>query len=724
MKNPFRYALLISLLIATIPCSAAQYSETWASVGTHVAAPEWFQDAKFGLWFHWGAYTVPAYGYEWYPRNMYKSDDWSGTYKHHVDTYGDPMTDWPYNKFIDGGYDKKGNWVQFAPKLSSQGGKFDPDSWAELFDSAGAKIAGPVAEHHDGFSLWASKVNPWNSLAKGPKVDLVKALTDAFRSKGMKVMISMHHAWNTTGYYESAPAQTDETLKKLFGQLTTAEAEQVWLEKLKEVIDGYQPDYIWQDHNVVKMSESTRLKFLAYYYNKEADWGKEVVASYNDGFNTNTAVKQYERGGPADLTTPFWLSEDAISSSTWSYIEGMKYYTSTVLLHRLLDIVSKNGNLILNISPKADGTIPTEQRTILLAMGDWLRKFGSAIYGTRAWSVYGEGPTKMGGGSFSAPVAGTGEDIRYTRTKDTSAVYAIFLGWPGNNANVTLTGLSSSKLSLTSESTVGLMLENSENTIPLTFSQGSDGLHVTFPSSAPYSALAYPIVIQVRPTRDPVPSPRDTVFNGSFNEDSYGWKLNVWHGGASSSVVNGECRIDIDSVGTSNYQIQLIQSGITLTKGKSYEVSFDAYALASRTLEFNVEKDTDPWTSYLTALATLDLTNTKKRYSVSFVMTEPTDSIGRISFNLGASDITTFIDNVQIKVKSSVRIMSALELQTGPVTYQVFDLQGHALGTVVASDLPSLRQEIQKAFAKPGCYIVRSPSANGSSIQKIVIEPK
>jgi alpha-L-fucosidase len=121
------------------------------------------------------------------------------------------------------------------------------------------------------------------------------------------------------------------------------------------------------------MSESTRLKFLAYYYNKEADWGKEVVASYNDGFNTNTAVKQYERGGPADLTTPFWLSEDAISSSTWSYIEGIKYYTSTVLLHRLLDIVSKNGNLILNISPKADGTIPTEQRTILLAMGDWLR---------------------------------------------------------------------------------------------------------------------------------------------------------------------------------------------------------------------------------------------------------------------------------------------------------------------------------------------------------------
>lgn len=489
---------LVSLFLAGSLEAATYYTASWASVGTHKHAPDWFQDAKFGIWFHWGAYAVPAQGYEWYPRNMYKPDDWSGSYKYHVANYGDPMKDWPYSKFIEGGYDKKGNWVQFAPKLVSAGGKLDPEGWARLFDSAGARIAGPVAEHHDGFSMWASKVNPWNALGKGPKIDLVKVLTDAFRARGMKVMVSMHHAWNTTGYYESVPTQTVDSLKRLYGQLSTTEAEKVWSEKLKEVVDGYKPDYIWQDHNVSKMSESARLNFLAYYFNKEAEWGKEVVASYNDGFNTNSAVKQYERGGPADLTNPYWLSEDAISSTTWSYVEGMKYYSQAQLLHRLIDLVSKSGNLILNISPKADGSIPAEQRTILLGMGDWLRKFGSSIYGTRAWSVYGEGPTKMGGGSFSAPVEGNGKDIRYTKAKDGSAIYAIFLGWPGNGAKVTLAGLNSSRLKLTTQTKVQLMGTSPNSDLALTYTQDAGGLQVTFPGSAPYTALAYPVRIQLK----------------------------------------------------------------------------------------------------------------------------------------------------------------------------------------------------------------------------------
>jgi len=490
--------LAVTLLLLAGMLQAATYTASWSSIGTHKHAPEWFQDAKFGLWFHWGAYSVPAQGYEWYPRNMYKPSDWSGSYKYHVATYGDPMKDWPYSKFIDGGYDKKGNWVQFAPKLASQGGKLDPEGWARLFDSGGARIAGPVAEHHDGYSLWASKVNKWNSVAKGPKLDLVKVLTDAFRAKGLKVMISMHHAWNTTGYYDSVPAQTVDSLKRLYGQVSTAEAERVWSEKLKEVIDGYKPDYIWQDHNVGKMSESARLGFLAYYFNKEAEWGKEVVASYNDGFTTSSAVKQYERGGPADLTTPYWLSEDAINANSWSYVSGMSYYTSTQLLHRLLDLVSKNGNLILNISPMADGSIPQAQRALLLSMGDWLRRFGSSIYGTRAWSVYGQGPTKMGGGSFTKPVAGTGQDVRYTRAKDTSAVYAIFLGWPGNGTKVSLTGFNSSRLKLPSNARVQLMGATPGTDVNLVSSQDASGLNVTFPASTPFTAQAYVVRVQLK----------------------------------------------------------------------------------------------------------------------------------------------------------------------------------------------------------------------------------
>ena len=164
--------------------------------------PEWFKDAKFGIYFHWGVYSVPAFSNEWYPRTMYLKG--STENRHHVETYGE-VTAWPYDHFITGDRDKQGRFVQFAPKLASEGGNFDPDEWAQLFADAGARFAGPVAEHHDGFSMWASKVNPWNAKAMGPKLDLVGLLTDAIRRRGMKVILSMHHAYNITGFYEAVP---------------------------------------------------------------------------------------------------------------------------------------------------------------------------------------------------------------------------------------------------------------------------------------------------------------------------------------------------------------------------------------------------------------------------------------------------------------------------------------------------------------------------------------
>ena len=172
--------------------------------------PEWFKDAKFGIYFHWGVYSVPAFANEWYPRNMYIKG--SGENQHHIEVYGDP-TMWPYNNFITGAKDKKGNFVQFAPKLKSEGGNFDPDEWAQLFADAGAKFCGPVAEHHDGFSMWASKVNPWNAKDIGPKLDLVGLLTDAIRKRNMKVFLSMHHAFNITGYFSAVFAHSKKTAK-------------------------------------------------------------------------------------------------------------------------------------------------------------------------------------------------------------------------------------------------------------------------------------------------------------------------------------------------------------------------------------------------------------------------------------------------------------------------------------------------------------------------------
>jgi alpha-L-fucosidase len=480
---------LLCAAMALIPFrmyAATTYQATWASVNKHTCAPEWFMDAKFGIYFHWGVYSVPAYGTEWYPRNMYNKS--SGEYSHHVATFGDPFGDWQYHNFINGKNDKKGVFTQFAPKLKSAGGNFDPDEWATLFDSAGAKFAGPVAEHHDGFSDWDSKVNEWNAVAKGPKLDLAKLFATAIRAKGMKFVMTMHHAWGFTGYWQYPPVtQTDASLKKLYGQLPTAEEEQLWSDKLKEIIDGYQPDLIWQDLYLARIPEKRRLEFLAYYYNKAIDWNKEVVVTSKDGFQKGE-MHDYERGGPADITYPYWLTDDAISSSTWCYTQGMGYYSTTQMLHSLIDRVSKNGNLLLDIAPMADGTIPQGQKNILFGIGDWLGKFGESIYSTRAWTVYGEGPTKMGGGAFTAPTAGNNKDWRFTRTKDTSTLYAICLGWPGNGAQVTISSITQARFAAKGVYLFG----NTPGTFTqINFTQSAQGLTFTMPSTQPYTSLAY-----------------------------------------------------------------------------------------------------------------------------------------------------------------------------------------------------------------------------------------
>lgn len=475
------------LVIAFTLHAQANYSSTWESVDKHTPAPEWFKDAKFGIYFHWGVFSVPACSNEWYPRNMYSRA--FGEYDHHLATYGDPKTDWPYHNFILGANDKQGVFTQFAPKLTSAGGNFDLDSWAALFDSAGAKFAGPVAEHHDGFSMWDSKVNQWNSVEKQPHLDLAGMFAKSIRARGMRFMLSMHHAFNFTGFYQWVPAQSDTSLKKLYGQLDSIQSEQLWLDKHKEVIDLYQPDLIWQDFNLNKISQSRLLDFLSYYYNKALTWNKEVVATYKDGFSTKGEVLDYERGGPGDISYPYWLTDDAVSSSSWSYTTGLEYYSTVQMMHSLIDRVSKNGNLLLNISPMADGTIPQEQRTILLGMGDWLRKFGTSIYATRAWEVYGEGPTKMGGGSFIAPVAGTNKDWRYTRTKDSTTLYAICLGWPGDGAKVTLTAVTPTRFAATGVELFGAT--TGEYFSVNNFLQSNGGVTFTLPATKPYSALAY-----------------------------------------------------------------------------------------------------------------------------------------------------------------------------------------------------------------------------------------
>lgn len=518
-------AVATASLVETVGAAAAvqaaipgpgSYTETWDSIDQHPAAPEWFQDAKFGIYFHWGVFATPAYDYEWYPRNMYIAGSVANV--HHVATYGEPV-DWPYHNFIDGARDKAGNFVQFAPKLVSAGGRFDPQEWAQLFADAGARFAGPVAEHHDGYSMWDSKVNEWNSVARGPKLNLLQLFSTAIRAKGLKLFVAMHHAYHMNGFYDHVPAQSDPSLRKLYGQLGRDAENQLWFDKLKEVIDAAQPDVLYQDFTLDRIDEAQRLKFAAYYYNQAVAWGREVVATYKDGFNDNGEMTDYERGGPADIRTPYWLTDDAISSSSWSYTTGMKYYPANAMLHALIDRVSKNGNMVLNISPMPDGTIPQGQRDALLFIGDYLRRYGESIYSTRAWSVYGEGPTKMGGGIFQQPRAGTADDIRYTRGKSGSVLYATVLGWPAVGSRITLASLAAGRADLSGLRRVELLGDTAGTTIDLpTRTQTSTGLQITLPSTPPFTAPAYVVRLTFA---GPLPTPVGVSAVSVYSDTDY-----------------------------------------------------------------------------------------------------------------------------------------------------------------------------------------------------------
>ena len=518
-------------LTTGLPQASAQtttYTASWTSLDNHNPAPEWFQDAKFGIYFHWGAFGTAMFGSEWYPRNMFNKAGNSSEYQHHMATYGDPYGSWGYENFLKGAYDKAGNFVQFAPKLVSAGGKWDPDAWAQMFLDAGAWFAGPVAEHHDGFSMWDSKVNEWNSVLLGPKLNLAKLHADAIRSKGLKLFMSLHTEWNFGGYWAyGTPTTTDPSLQKLYGLLPNATEQTLWLNELKEVIDEFLPDILYQDRYLSGISQTNLMTFLAYYYNAAQAANKDVVAVAKETITDHKGqLYDYERGGPADIRTPYWMTDDAVGSQSWCYITGLSYYTDAQFIGSFVDRISKGGNMILNVSPMPDGTFPQRQKDIMTAFGTFLKQMGTAIYNTRAFSVYGEGPTKMGGGEFTSPTALTTSDVRYTKSKDGDAVYAILGGWPGNGKVVNMTAVTTSAFAVGSGK-VYLFAPVGGTAISLSFTQDTSGLHVTLPSTQPYTALAYAIKISKGGT---VPTPTPAVNNGTTSTGGTGGT-----GGASST---------------------------------------------------------------------------------------------------------------------------------------------------------------------------------------------
>lgn len=480
-KHPFHSAMVIAAVFmvagSSLTCQApgsklrVVYEPTWESLKQH-DTPEWFRDAKFGIYFHWGAYSVPAFGTEWYPRNMYREEN--NAYRYHRDTFG-PQEEFGYKDFI--------------PMFRAE--KFDPAEWAELFKKAGAQFAGPVAEHHDGFAMWESELTGWDVGEMGPRRDITGELASAIRAQGIKLVTSFHHAFNWK-YYEPSYTGNFDTKNPEYADLDglyptphepgEPESEEFladWEAKVREVIDKYRPDYIWFDFGWQQPTFEPFIKsLLAYYYNEAGDWGKEVVVSYKDrALPIGVGVLDLERGKMETMQPFDWISDTSIDRRSWCYIQNPDYKAVNTLIDNLVDRVSKNGNLLLNIGPRPDGTIPDEVKQRLLEMGEWLEVNGEAIYGTRTWIQYGDGPTQMEGGSFGERkgLEYTAGDIRFT-TKE-NILYATCLDWPGEEITI-----SSLRLLHASEIKSITMLGHRGE---LEWSLGNDGLTIRTPDSKP-----------------------------------------------------------------------------------------------------------------------------------------------------------------------------------------------------------------------------------------------
>ena len=408
-----------------------RFKDDWASL-TQFEMPEWFEKAKFGIFIHWGVFSVPAFSNEWYSRNMYIEG--SPEFEHHVKTYG-PQKEFGYKDFI--------------PMFKAE--KFDPDAWAELFKEAGAKYVMPVAEHHDGFQMYRSEISHYNSYEMGPHRDVAGELKAALEKKGLVYTASSHRVehWFFMGngrhfdsditdaekegdfYWPAVSEQPD--LEDLHSKpYPDAAFMEDWLIRTCEIIDRYQPRLLyfdwWIQHEAVKPYLK---KLFAYYYNRAEEQGYSAAVCYkHDCCAFGSGIFDVERGKFAEAKPYHWQTDTAIARNSWCYTSSLDYKSAYEIICYLADVVAKNGNLLLNIGPKADGTIPETDAAILRQVGSWLRVNGEAIYDTVCWHFAEEGPTKETAGQFSDAKATeyTAEDFRFTAGR--GCIYAICLKFP------------------------------------------------------------------------------------------------------------------------------------------------------------------------------------------------------------------------------------------------------------------------------------------------------
>jgi alpha-L-fucosidase len=435
-----------------------KFQPTWDSLRTNYSVPSWFRDAKFGIFMHWGIYAVPAHASEWYAKHMYGNPEVT---RWHTEHFGPP--------------DKFG-YKDFIPQFTAA--QWDPAAWAKLFKQAGARIVIPTAEHHDGFALWDSAVNPWNAKRLGPHRDLIGDLGRAVRQQGLKFGVS-HHGIEHFTFIRPTPGLATDLYETNWADFysvadrSDAACEKFlanWVAQNVELIDQYQPDILWFDNGVNgRVFDPLKLKVAAYYYNRAATWGREVSLS-TKGHDAAAgpaylagSIMDFERSSrmPKELTDFVWQVDEPVLYR-FGYTSNSPIASATGCVRLLVDATSKNGALLLNISPRADGTIPDDQQNLLRQIGGWLDVNGEAIYGTRPWTKYGEGGSR---------------GFRFT-TKS-NVLYAISLSWPTNEAVITSLAKTNSAAGKIRE------IELLGHQGRLEFSQDETGLRIKLPVEKP-----------------------------------------------------------------------------------------------------------------------------------------------------------------------------------------------------------------------------------------------